>query len=104
MKAPVIAFVIGLAMLVLSPTAFAEGITAPSFGDEVQVKPVVKAAPETVAPRVVEVRPTRDPVAERSEGKELGKTILRGSIITFAVTIIVGVAKFGLLLIGVPIF
>lgn len=97
-----LAFVLGFvftAMLTQAgciPKAFSQFHGETKAVERVQVKP---------APRVVEVRPVRDaPPKKDGPFKELGKTILRGGIVTFGVTIVVGVLKGGLFLLGVPVF
>jgi hypothetical protein len=90
-----------LAVLLLTTAAHAGDITAPDFDKKKATTTITKQVPvATPAPPVVQIRPAGNPPAKKVT---MGEQILRGGIVTFGVSVVVGVIKLGMLLIGIPI-
>lgn len=71
---------------------------SPVYAAEMRA-PIVKremAPPQQIAPV-----PFRPPLQAKKVG--MGEQIVRGAFMTFAIGMIVGIAKLGLLLIGIPV-
>jgi hypothetical protein len=98
-----------LVMLLAPMGAAADQIGAPPFIHQTERAPVpmaadtheVEAGKEAEKPeRVLEVRPTRDPQPKTSLIKHIGKS----AVVVLSVNLLVGAAKVGLAVLGVPIF
>lgn len=89
-----------LAVLLLTTAVHAGEITAPDF-DKKKTTTITQQVPvATPAPPVVQIRPAGNAPAKKVT---MGEQILRGGIVTFGVSVVVGVIKLGMLLIGIPI-